>query len=272
MKCEKFTSGNVLSRFIETIIFIEIKLDELNSHPNMFLPNGNPVLVIHLASTMILKQEHSQTVLPSTFFVGLLNTQARLEPTGDLRSIFVVFKPYALYHLFNLSMFELNKKQFSHAEDIIGSDASILHQLLTTIDNNSQCIEIIKSFFETIICQRTISFDIIDIIIDRIIKDKGCIRVIDIIEYFKIAERTLRRSFLLKTGHPPKEFARIIRFKFIMQHLQNRTSDSWSEVVNETDLVDQSHFIKEFRRFTGNTPSRIMGLDQEMLRMINGTM
>jgi AraC-like DNA-binding protein len=271
MEFEKFAPGTILNKFVESFVFINIPLDQLNKNPNVFIPNGNVVLVIHLAGSMVLVHEGTEIILPKVFFTGLLNSRADLKPTGDLNSIFVVFRPNALYHLFALSMCELNGKLYADTENIINGGTDTLYQQLLDAENKGRCVQVLETFFESLIKNRTFKFDITDSIIDRIIKDEGYMRVTDIIQYYNVAERTLRRNFLLKTGYPPKEFVRIIRFKFIMQQLQNGTTVSWTDMVNATDLVDQSHFIKEFKRFTGSTPNRIKSMDQQFLRMINGT-
>ena len=69
-----------------------------------------------------------------------------------------------------------------------------------------------------------------------------------------VSERQLERLFKKYIGLSPKYYARIIRFNYIFKliHLKNT---SWAEVVYQSGFYDQSHFIRNFKAFTGEDPS-----------------
>ena len=47
---------------------------------------------------------------------------------------------------------------------------------------------------------------------------------------------------------------RIIRFNYIFKLIQDN-NQSWSGLAYEASYFDQSHFIRNFRDFTGENPS-----------------
>lgn len=67
-----------------------------------------------------------------------------------------------------------------------------------------------------------------------------------------LSERQLERRFLRQVGITPKRFASLRRFERAVA-LAAR-SGSLTEVALEAGYYDQSHFIRDFRRYTGASP------------------
>lgn len=70
----------------------------------------------------------------------------------------------------------------------------------------------------------------------------------------EISPRQLRRLFHTYIGESPKIFSNIVRFQYTLNQmmLQDNPHIFW-----DTGYYDQPHFIKEFRRFAGTTPSAL---------------
>ena len=67
--------------------------------------------------------------------------------------------------------------------------------------------------------------------------------------------KTFERKFTEQVGTSPKLFSRIVRFN---KAIALKTSDyrkSWTTIAHDCGYFDQMHFIKDFRRFSGNTPA-----------------
>ncbi|MBS9462031.1 AraC family transcriptional regulator [Flagellimonas sp. 389] len=69
---------------------------------------------------------------------------------------------------------------------------------------------------------------------------------------------TLERYFKKETGLPPKAFQTLQRFKKVLRELSTTKNQDWQHYVLQYGYYDQSHFIKEMKRFTGNTPSALV--------------
>ena len=74
-----------------------------------------------------------------------------------------------------------------------------------------------------------------------------------------ISPRNLGRLFGRYLGFSPKYFARIVRFQKAMRLLMKDARASLGEVSAECGYFDQSHFVKDFRRFTGGVPRGYKG-------------
>ncbi|WP_158640630.1 helix-turn-helix domain-containing protein [Anseongella ginsenosidimutans] len=69
------------------------------------------------------------------------------------------------------------------------------------------------------------------------------------------SKKTLERYFLDQVGLPPKRYARICRFNLVKNMFDQQPGMNWQEIAFQLGYYDQSHFIKEFKEFSGKTPN-----------------
>ena len=89
----------------------------------------------------------------------------------------------------------------------------------------------------------------------------GCIELIFNYKY-------LERHFLQIVGPTPKRFTRIARFQYVMQTLRYTAFHAWPSIALDCGYYDQAHFIKEFKAFTGATPSEFIARQNQMAEML----
>ncbi|MBO9730299.1 MAG: helix-turn-helix transcriptional regulator [Chitinophaga sp.] len=71
---------------------------------------------------------------------------------------------------------------------------------------------------------------------------------------YGITSRYLQKIFLQYTGLTPKLYSKIHRFQHSLQLLVKKEV-SLTDIAYDCGYFDQSHFIREFKSFTGYTPS-----------------
>ncbi|MEM9895979.1 MAG: AraC family transcriptional regulator, partial [Bacteroidota bacterium] len=69
---------------------------------------------------------------------------------------------------------------------------------------------------------------------------------------------TLERYFKKETGLTLKGFQTLTRFKLATEELYTTQNQNWIHYVDKFKYFDQSHFIKEIKRFSGFTPSQLL--------------
>ncbi len=75
-----------------------------------------------------------------------------------------------------------------------------------------------------------------------------------------VSHKHLTHQFTRLVGVGPKQFARMLRLNSVIGALDISQSVDWNEVAHAADFYDQSHFINEFRAFTGLTPGEYLNL------------
>lgn len=71
--------------------------------------------------------------------------------------------------------------------------------------------------------------------------------------------RRLDRLFRAHLGVPPKTFARVVRFQRALQRIRQDPGCTLAQVAVECGYTDQSHFVREHRRFAGVVPGQHVG-------------
>ncbi|MFN8574491.1 MAG: helix-turn-helix domain-containing protein [Gemmatimonadaceae bacterium] len=71
--------------------------------------------------------------------------------------------------------------------------------------------------------------------------------------------RRLDRLFRAHLGVPPKTFARVVRFQRALQRVRQEPGCTLAQIAFECGFTDQSHFVREHRRFAGVAPSKHVG-------------
>jgi AraC-like DNA-binding protein len=88
------------------------------------------------------------------------------------------------------------------------------------------------------------------------------------------SHKHLITRFRQQMGLRPKTAARLIRFDRVWRRLaQSEGPPVWADLAHEAGYADQAHLIREFRRFTGMTPTQFQStlqLNVSFLRPFDG--
>jgi AraC-like DNA-binding protein len=83
-------------------------------------------------------------------------------------------------------------------------------------------------------------------------------------EKARISERAIQMRFKKYVGYSSKELLRFLRFKRVVAYLtaQNGKEVDWLDVVVQFGYHDQSHLIRDFKYYTGGTPTRFVEMKE----------
>ena len=74
-----------------------------------------------------------------------------------------------------------------------------------------------------------------------------------------LGKKQFERLFAEQVGANPKEYARIARFQKSLKCMQSHPGGiSQAQLAYHCGYADQSHFIREFRQFSGYTPGALL--------------
>lgn len=91
--------------------------------------------------------------------------------------------------------------------------------------------------------------------LDAFGRDEVAPAVGEIIRRAGISHRRFVEVFTAEVGMTPKLFSRVRRFQRAITLLQRATRPSWSELALTSGYFDQSHLIRDFRAFSGVSPT-----------------
>lgn len=226
-------------------------------HDQFNLPlyaDGYPGIMFQVSQNGFYLQPKNK-LLSELFLYGQTLDPISLETQGPYR--FVVFQlyPFASKHLLGVDPRKLNDECFDLLQ-ITDVEVAVFHQRLLNATSLDQEIEIVSDLVEALIGHTEIpTNDPIQKAIQRIIETEGQARIKDIREEVYVTERTLERNFRQQVGLTPKQFAKIIQFQTSLNRLSKVHAESLTQVGIDSGFTDQSHFIRIFKQYTGQTPS-----------------
>src|SRR5690606_6180909 len=88
-------------------------------------------------------------------------------------------------------------------------------------------------------------------------RHKGTISIRDLSREVGMSQRYLESHFKDMIGASPKMYCRIVRFLAAYQFILGSAHVDWAELIYRHQFFDQSHFIHDFKRFFGRSPSKI---------------
>jgi AraC-like DNA-binding protein len=88
----------------------------------------------------------------------------------------------------------------------------------------------------------------------RIVEQRGAVRIGELARTAGCSHQNLIRRFGDEVGVTPKKAARLVRFEHVLRGIRERRT-SWDRVAADGGYADQAHMIREFRAFTGLTPT-----------------
>lgn len=89
---------------------------------------------------------------------------------------------------------------------------------------------------------------------EMIVKSGGTISVSRLAENIGVSERRLERKFRSRVGISPKMLARTVRFQNVVNNIQSAANVDLLDTALSFGYFDQSHMIREFKEFSGETP------------------
>jgi AraC-like DNA-binding protein len=236
-----------ISQWVECFWIIEN--DDPKQVIQKIIPDGFPELIFHFGEPYEINLSGGWEVQNKNLLAGQIKKFFWLRNTGKASMLGIKLKPAAPALGFNIPMADLTDK----VENIDALPNRALQSLtneVRSVESFDNRVQAASRFFENL---PQVSNPVEDAVA-LIFTSQGLCSVSSIAETLKISERQLERLFKQYVGLSPKFYSRIIRFSTIFQ-LKEKGDPSWMDLTYEAGFADQSHFIRNFKSFTGEDPT-----------------
>lgn len=175
----------------------------------------------------------------------------------DYLMLKVIFKPGALYRLLGVPLLEFGNS-YVDASSVMGRETEIVNEQLANAAGYDQMIEIVERFLLFKIKNVRIPKEPVDKVYDHI-SSFGLVHPLDwIASEACLSSRQLERKYQERIGVSPVTYNRILRFNEAVRIKEQEASATWLGVAIQCGYSDLQHLIKDFKRFWGSTPSRLI--------------
>lgn len=170
-------------------------------------------------------------------------------------SIFgVYFYPQAIPLLFSLPAAALTNTAVELSYLLKTAGRELEEKIMLAKDNTERCHILSRFTEERLARQPNIDLPVFSAI-KHIIHHQPAISIKALSRQYYLSERQFERQFKQYAGLSPKLFSRIIRFQSAAS-FYNREAMSLGSIALECGYYDQSHFINDFKAFSGLHPKQ----------------
>lgn len=181
----------------------------------------------------------------------------------------IVFKPGWFNKLFQIPLDGLANS--GHALEAI-YDKSVLETLERMAEAHDQAsqLRLLQDFVTQALVKMDESRDNISEIIGFIQQQEGLVRMDELADHASMSLRSLQRKLKDRLGVTPKRYTQVVRFNALLSQLKKQPVEDWQELIFQYQYYDQSHLIKDFKRYTGHSPQDFIEKDQPLSDFFQG--
>lgn len=269
MNYQLFEPSSDLTALVKCYWTLESPKEEIPEKQTI-VPDGCMEMIFHYGD--LYKQyigDRYSIIQPKCFVIGQLTRPLEIEPTGETGIFAVRFHPNGFLPFTNIPIKEMENTAVS-LERLFGKDGQGIEQKILNASSISERIKLIEIF----LLSRLTAIETVDRIVkstvEIILMANGQLSVDELSRQTNVNRRQLVRRFSSVIGLSPKQLSKTIRLQATFKMLLSKQFTSLTSVAYDNEYYDQSHFIKDFKEFTGFTPKEFYGDNLKMSSLFYG--
>ncbi|MDY8137182.1 AraC family transcriptional regulator [Aquimarina sp. 2201CG5-10] len=261
MHFETHVLSSPIDQYIESIFHFK---DFIPDHSiERVVPTGHIFIIFEL-DNIPRNTFDNETLQPNNTYTkvwisGMHKNYISISAHHNSEMFVIQFKPFGAHPFFHFPIHELNQKILP-AQEILGDDVINLREdIYAQNDSKSKFILVEKWLKNRFDSQKTPPLDLLQVL--ETLQQESATNYPAVINKYPNTQKHLIDQCKKYIGLTPKYFQRILRFNEIFKQLQQKEKISWSQIAYQCGYSDQSHFIKEFKHFSGFNPEEFIKQD-----------
>ncbi len=247
-----------LKNFIKEYCFMESSLTEEDVTERV-IPTENIQMMFHYKNPFVVHHTNNLTrKQPRSILSGLSDTFFDVSTQGESGVVFISFYPIGACNFFRFPLSYVENQSID-VFDVLGYEIRQVEESLYLAKTIKEKISVIEKFF----LEQYSPIPVYDnLLISRgleIIKThKGQIRADSLSDCLSITSKTLERKFSNYLGKTTKQVIKLIRFQEVLHDFSKSKDRSLIDLAYNNGYFDQSHFIRDFKTYSGFTPKEFV--------------
>ncbi|RDC66047.1 helix-turn-helix transcriptional regulator [Adhaeribacter pallidiroseus] len=243
-----------LAAYVRFFWVLESKASVNQPYVHRSMADGCAELIFHYQGCF--KEIYKNGKLENSFTAGLHGPSQnfrRFIIDKDFGIFGVYLYPFAVDALFAIPATIINN-QMPDLVSLLGAEGAELGDKMNSATNTSSRVAVISAFLQKKLIKNQAELSpAVFTAIKAIIHNQGVVNIDCLADQTGFSRRQFERKFKNFSGFSPKLFSRIIRFQAALKEYGNRHK-SLTEIAYTCGYYDQSHFIHDFKEFSGYCP------------------
>jgi AraC-like DNA-binding protein len=197
-----------------------------------------------------------------SWWVGVWNTYGTVEWPSNTQLMGIHFKPGGAYPFLNFPLSEL-QNQIVSADALWGGFAAELFERLSAAPSIQTRLLLFEELMRVRLHDAPHGLNVVRYGVAEIARHKGSLLIKALGDQMGISHNHLLTQFNRMVGISPKALARLYRLKHILHSVDPTSAVDWTQIAHQSDYYDQAHFTKDFRVFTGLSPTDYLRLRRQ---------
>ncbi|RDI62844.1 helix-turn-helix domain-containing protein [Nocardia pseudobrasiliensis] len=194
-------------------------------------------------------------VEPGALVVGMHDRGSVATHSGRMCSVQVQLEPMAARRLLGTPLHELRNAAVP-LDELFGMSTRGLVERLAETPRWERRFELVGQFLRD--RPRAARDDGVTAAVHRLRVARGDLTVSELAAESGWSRRHFSRRFADQMGLSPRAYASLLRFSAALRGLAGPLSADLGRMAHELGYYDQSHLIRDFRRFTGLSPNALL--------------
>jgi AraC-like DNA-binding protein len=175
----------------------------------------------------------------------------------------VSFKPGGAYRFLHLPLSELQNQVVS-LDAIWGGFAAEIRERLYLAPTIQARFALLEELLLARLREAPQGLKAVQYAVGEVARVHGALSIRELSNRVGMSQKHLITQFRKMVGCTPKELARLYRFAQVLEGIDPIQPVDWTLVAHQFYFHDQSHFIRDFKEFTGHTPTDYLRLRRQM--------
>jgi len=243
MHLQRFNPAIALQPFIRE--FVVIETDE--AVDSMVIPDTSLVMSLRYRGLIMRAEE----TLPGIVISGLRRSVRQFAYASQTANFLVIFKEGGISGFTRMPANEYFDQSVSAENLFLRRDLEGLQEQIAEAGADAERVRRVEAFLlDHLVNPKQDA--LISNAVRLIRQHNGIIRIDKLASSLYLSKDPFEKRFRGLVGSTPKQYASIIRLRGLIQNFPSFSS--LTEASYEAGYFDQSHFIKDFRLFTGRSP------------------
>jgi AraC-like DNA-binding protein len=253
MKYLEFQPCSALADFIQLIWVMESEQPNEVWPRETIMPDGIVEIVFHYKDPWYTWQDGARFLQPPGFAVSMMRKHLAIESAGETGFVSVRFFPWGAYHFFEKPIASF-LDQTVRLDELWTNHDRVMAELRAAESADAKVARVQRFLSEQLALHKR-DEPAVDEAVKLIRESKGQLSIDEVCARTGFSPKQLGRKMTASVGVTPKIFSRVTRFLHICSRLDENTHVNLARLPHDCGFHDQAHFIKEFKAFSGFTPT-----------------
>ncbi len=244
------TPREALRPFIKGLLVVE----STAAHPDAHLPDTGLVAAFSFRGDCWL---YGGPRAPRAAITGLWDTVRTHAHSRDHAVVIVGFTPIGAAALLRQPL-----EEFANAttdlDAVLGDPVGVdrLNDQVAEAADHGQRFRLVEDFLVARVGD-TQPDSLVAAAVALIERTQGMVRIEELVRRIGLSHSALERRFRRRVGASPRRFASLVRLRNVVR--LGEAGTDLTTIAHAAGYYDQSHFIKDFKQFTGQAPGSFFG-------------